>query len=256
MRVLLAILTFCAIVQAGESSVSPEAKRHVDSGVEAYNAARYEEAVKEFELAYRLSNRPALLFNIARAEAKLGHEEAAIAFLRRYLEERPNAPDAPAVLAEIEAHEKTLEAARAKVAAEKDAARAAELARKSEAEAKDAERRAAEATAQARRELEKQQRQLELQKPMPPPDPHATVRRAGIGMTVAGVLVLVTGVALGVVASVASDSVSGSKGDFKSCCLDDQNRGQLTGPLGISFDVIGGAAAAVGIGLLSWSARK
>src|SRR5438309_1778022 len=118
MRLLLAMVIVCTTAQAGEVPVSPEAKRHVDTGVEAYNASRYEEAVKEFELAYRLSNRPALLFNIARAEAKLGHEEAAIAFLRRYLEERPNAPDAPAVLAEVEARERAIANAKAMKRAE------------------------------------------------------------------------------------------------------------------------------------------
>src|SRR4051812_27946810 len=116
--VLLAMLGSAIALGAGEAPVSPEAKRHVDAGVEDYNAGRFEEAVKEFELAYRLSARPALLFNIARAEGKLGHDEAAIAFLRRYLEERPNAPDAQAVRAEIEAHERALSGERARQQAE------------------------------------------------------------------------------------------------------------------------------------------
>src|SRR5262245_47149924 len=91
----------------------PVGKVHVDLGVEAYLGGRYAEAVREFELAYRLSSKPQILFNIARAEAKLGHEEAAIAFLKRYLEELPDAEDAAAVRAEVEARERAMAAARA-----------------------------------------------------------------------------------------------------------------------------------------------
>jgi len=46
MRLLLAFWLAMAEAYAGEM-VSPEAKRHADSGVEAYNAGRYDEAVKE-----------------------------------------------------------------------------------------------------------------------------------------------------------------------------------------------------------------
>src|SRR5437868_15101709 len=60
----------------GDATISPEARRHVEEGVVHYDAGRYQQAIDEFELAYRLSHRPALLFNIARAEGKLGHDEA------------------------------------------------------------------------------------------------------------------------------------------------------------------------------------
>jgi tetratricopeptide (TPR) repeat protein len=250
LRLLLVAVLGCASARAADAPVSPEAKRHVDVGVEQYNAGRYEEAVKSFELAYRLSGRPALLFNIARAEAKLGHEEAAIAFLRRYLEERPNAPDAPAVLAEIEAHEKAIAADKMRVQLEKDAARAAELAARHEAEAKDAQRRADEATAAARRAQDERQKKDQYDTRMIP------LRRAGIALVAAGALVVVTGVALGIVASLTSDQVQSSSGDFRSCCADLESRGKITSGVGIAFDVIGGAAAVAGIGLLVWSARQ
>jgi tetratricopeptide (TPR) repeat protein len=242
-RVVLAVALSSVLARAADAPVSPEAKRHVDGGVEAYNAGRYEEAIKEFELAYRLSARPALLFNIARAESKLGHEEAAIAFLRRYLEEKPNASDAPAVLAEIEAHEKTLAA---KVQAEKDAAHSAELVARAEAEAQEAKRRAEALAKQAAAE----QTEKVWQNVAPsPPDNRPARRKAGIGLTIAGAVIVVTGIALGAVAATASSTVSGSHGDFGACCADLESRGKISTSLGIAFDVIGGAAAATGIGL-------
>src|SRR5438270_10064433 len=121
MRILCAVLVLlvaAGFARAADAPISPEAKKHVDAAFALYESGKYEEAVKEFELAYRLSNRPALLFNIARAEAKAGHEENAIAFLKRYLEERPDAPDASAVLAEVEARERAMATARAMKKAE------------------------------------------------------------------------------------------------------------------------------------------
>jgi tetratricopeptide (TPR) repeat protein len=246
LRLLLALALSSMVAVANEAPVSPEAKRHVDAGIEAYNGARYDEAVKEFELAYRLSNRPALLFNIARAEAKLGHEEEAIAFLRRYLEERPNAPDAPAVLAEIEAYQKTLSEQQATQQAVKDAAHATELAARAEAEAQEA-RRHAEALA---KKAAAEQTEKVWQNVAPPPDTRPVRRKAGIGLIVAGAVVAITGIALGAVAASASNTVSGSHGDFNSCCADLESRGKISTGVGIAFDVVGGAAAAAGIGLL------
>ena len=45
--------------------------------------------------ARSLSKKPGFLYNLARAETQLGHDEAALAYLRRYLEEEPGSPDAP-----------------------------------------------------------------------------------------------------------------------------------------------------------------
>jgi tetratricopeptide (TPR) repeat protein len=244
-RLLLALALSSMVAVANEAPVSPEAKRHVDAGIEAYNGAHYDVAVKEFELAYRLSNRPALLFNIARAEAKQGHEEAAIAFLRRYLEERPNAPDAPAVLAEIEAYQKTLSEQQAKLQAEKDVAHAAEMVARAEAEAQEARRRAETLARQAAAaQTEK------VWQNVAPPDTRPLRRKAGIGLIVAGAVVAITGIALGAVAATSANTVSSSHGDFNTCCADLESRGKISTGVGIAFDVVGGAAAAAGIGLL------
>jgi tetratricopeptide (TPR) repeat protein len=261
LRLLLATVLLTSLAHAADQPVSPEAKRHVDLGVEQYNGGHYEEAVKEFELAYRLSNRPALLFNIARAEAKLGHDEAAIAFLRRYLEERPNAPDAPAVRAEIEAHEETLAAAKARTQAEQQAAKASEQAARAEHEAAEARRKTAELTAEQHKEELERQQQEEAQRAAAARqaaerDRHATLKNAGIGLLVGGAVVVVTGAALGGVAAKTASDVSGKTGEFGDCCRDLERRGQLSSQIGIAFDVIGAAAAASGIGLLVWSGRK
>jgi tetratricopeptide (TPR) repeat protein len=235
---------------AADAPVSPEAKRHVELGVDHYNAGRYAEAVKEFELAYRLSNRPALLFNIARAESKLGHEEAAIAFLHRYLEERPNAPDAPAVLAEIEAHEKALAEGSAKSKAESEAKEAELQAARAQIAAAEAQRKAAEASEEAAR-VERQRQAEREQREREERDSHwSTLRKGGLALAVMGPAFLIVGIGLGAHAAALGNDVSKKSGEFADCCVDIQRQGNIQTSAGIAFDVIGGAFAATGVILL------
>jgi hypothetical protein len=51
-------------------------------------------------------------------ETELGHEQQAIDYLKRYLEKRPDAQDAPAARAEIEARTRAHEAAQREKAAQ------------------------------------------------------------------------------------------------------------------------------------------
>lgn len=241
-----------AKVHAAEP-VPVEAKKHVDIGVAHYEAGRYEEAIKEFELAYRLSHRPGILFNIARAEAKLGHEENAIAFLRKYLEERPNADDAPAVLAEIEAREKALAAARdkaesdrKKAAAEAEAAEARKRAERVTAEAAEAQR-LAEERQKATARIEAQQRRRT--------ENVLAMKRAGISLVVIGPVIAAVGIGLGVAAKSAADEVSaalpGTEWSNRYAGL--ESRGKAFNVSGIALDVVGVAALAAGAGLLGYA---
>ncbi len=78
-----------------QEAVAPDdderARLHFDAGTSYYAEGAYEQALQEFEQAYRLSPRPGLLFNIATTRERLGMlEEAAEAF-ERFLEISPNA---------------------------------------------------------------------------------------------------------------------------------------------------------------------
>jgi tetratricopeptide (TPR) repeat protein len=72
-------------------------KAHYQGGAAYYQEARYDDALREFNEAYRLSKKPPLLFNIALCHEKLGHTAEAIASLERYLGEDPQTPDRPVV---------------------------------------------------------------------------------------------------------------------------------------------------------------
>jgi len=251
---LLILTLAAALAHAAEAPISAEAKKHVDAGIALYESGKYEEAIKEFELGYRLSNRPALLFNIARAEAKLGHDENAIAFLRRYLEERPDAPDATAVLAEIDARERAIANARGMQKAEAEAAaeraHAAELARKA---AEDARRDEAQREAEARA-AEQRRAQAAVVAPAGPSAGKLRARKIGYGLVAGGALVAVIGIVLGVLAENAASTVQHAApgGPFTPSLQSTESNGQTFQSSGLALDVIGGAAAAAGVALIGW----
>ncbi|MBI4509046.1 MAG: tetratricopeptide repeat protein [Deltaproteobacteria bacterium] len=62
------------------------AKIHFQAGEQYYLRGRYEQAVSEFREAYRLSQRPALLYNIAQAYERLGDIPKAREHLKAYLD--------------------------------------------------------------------------------------------------------------------------------------------------------------------------
>jgi tetratricopeptide (TPR) repeat protein len=69
------------------------AKVHFLSGQAYYDQANYEDALREFGEAYRISKRPALLYNLAVCHEHLSHFEDAVAALKQYLAEQPDATD-------------------------------------------------------------------------------------------------------------------------------------------------------------------
>jgi len=67
------------------------ARAHFQTGLSYYDSNRFEPAVKEFLEAYRLSRRPALLYNIGRTYEKLDDPGRATVYYRRYLDAEPSA---------------------------------------------------------------------------------------------------------------------------------------------------------------------
>lgn len=68
------------------------AKEHYKLGLEAYKAGKYDVAIKALKRAYLLKRLPPLLLNIAATYRKLGDNQMALHFYKKYLDEAP--PDA------------------------------------------------------------------------------------------------------------------------------------------------------------------
>ncbi|MEO6951095.1 MAG: PEGA domain-containing protein [Polyangia bacterium] len=71
------------------------AKAHYKTGELNYAANKLVEAAKEFEEAYRLSQRPELLYNMGKCYDKLGDPRGALVVYRRFLETVKDSPDRP-----------------------------------------------------------------------------------------------------------------------------------------------------------------
>lgn len=78
--------TGMARAQPSPDSLQAAARTHFELGREHYDAGRLDEASAEFREAYRLSDRPELLYNIYLAERDAGRTELARDALRAFLE--------------------------------------------------------------------------------------------------------------------------------------------------------------------------
>ena len=92
--VLLALSTAAGSSSAGPADVvdSPEARAYFETGAREYEKGNYANAVRAFEQAYTLTNRPGLLFSIAQAyrkqfgnDGKAQNLRQAADYYRRYL---------------------------------------------------------------------------------------------------------------------------------------------------------------------------
>ncbi len=82
-------LLFVPALASAQEDDDARARRHFASGESYYEEGAYEDAVREFTQAYRLSHRPALLFNLYTAEERFGRLSDAATHLEQYLREMP-----------------------------------------------------------------------------------------------------------------------------------------------------------------------
>jgi len=114
-----AILAYAApaAAQAPTQADEDAAKAHFLAGSAYYEQANYADAVKEFIEAHRLSQRPDLLYNISVCYERLGRWDDAIASLKQYLTERPEAPDRAVIESRIANYEQRRDQEKARAAA-------------------------------------------------------------------------------------------------------------------------------------------
>src|SRR4051794_34142422 len=77
------------------------AAAHLNGGLTYYDEARYDEAAREMEAAYRLRPVPELQYNLAECYDRLNRFDDAVRAYRKYLEGAPRAADRPLVEARI-----------------------------------------------------------------------------------------------------------------------------------------------------------
>src|SRR5262245_1514057 len=107
LRLNLAFLLLPLLVSGiarGQAGTDVElAKAHYRTGEIYYERGRYPDAAREFEEAYRLSNRPELLYNMGKSYDGAGDAARALTAYRRFLGAVKQSPDRAVVEARIAA---------------------------------------------------------------------------------------------------------------------------------------------------------
>jgi len=99
MRLVLLLLSLHGVARADEGLAA--ARAHLNAGIAYYDEARYEEAAREMEAAYRVRPVAELQYNLAECYDRLGRLPDAARAYRKYLEGVPHAADRPVVEARI-----------------------------------------------------------------------------------------------------------------------------------------------------------
>jgi len=104
MRAVILVAAFASVAHADPRG---DADAHARRGVALYNLGKYDDAIAEFEDAYKAFQSDALLFNLAQAHRKLEHCERALSYYHQYLGGSPT----PALAKQVEKLLPELEAA-------------------------------------------------------------------------------------------------------------------------------------------------
>jgi len=179
-----------------------QARGHFRLGKELYDQGRFAEAAKEFEVAYGLSGRGQLLYNVYLAYRDAQDTPNAARALRGYLAAVPDAPDREHLSARLKALDAQIKQA------EDDAARQRAQAEAAQAQADEADRQRVEADQRAR--------DAERRAAIKPSRPWWPWLLVGGGIAAAG-----TGVVLGIMADGDGD-------DLKAECVLDPRDGAGT----------------------------
>lgn len=98
MKGLVAVAALCLLSAAANAAGDADAGReHAKKANRLAAAGKCKAALPEFALAYEMLHDPAILFNRAECERKLGQDEAALSDYRDFLAGMPDAPNRQAV---------------------------------------------------------------------------------------------------------------------------------------------------------------
>ena len=92
----LAGLSFAAMLTSAparaDEDATEQARQHYAKGKQAFDLGKWDDAIAEFEDAYRLRSDPTFLFNMAQAYRRKGDLQRALDLYKNYLIENPDSP--------------------------------------------------------------------------------------------------------------------------------------------------------------------
>ncbi len=105
--VLAAVLSPAPSV--GAQSSDADARKHFDAGESYFKTSDYEGALREFQMAHRLSKRPLILLSIAAVHERMGRLQETIDSLKQYLVEEPQTKERATIELRIENLQKRID---------------------------------------------------------------------------------------------------------------------------------------------------
>ena len=212
------------------------AKRFYHLGEEFYRRAAYARALEQFQEAYKLAPKPAMLYNMARCQEALGRLAEAIELYQKYLKTNP--PNHLIIKARIDNLKKQLEQRKPKPAPKP----ASQPLPKPKPQPK------------PKPVLKPQPKPTSIPTPQPEPAPESRpLRTPGWALVGAGGALLATGLVMGALASDQADEMEqiGQAFDTRYADAGDvESKGKTFQALQIVGLAVGGAALASGVVLL------
>jgi len=104
-RIVLLAITVGVVPTYAAETPPPEAVKHSQACMKAYDLAEYQNAITECKAAYQIFPAPLLLFSLGQAHRKLGQLPLALEFYRKYLAKAPSGSrlhDAQEQIAQLE----------------------------------------------------------------------------------------------------------------------------------------------------------
>jgi hypothetical protein len=92
-----------------EEDNKAKAREHYIAGTKLFDLGKYQDAIREYELAYQAKDDPALLYNLGQAHRLAGNVAEALRSYRTFLIKVPRAPNKAEVVAKIHELEKLQE---------------------------------------------------------------------------------------------------------------------------------------------------
>jgi tetratricopeptide (TPR) repeat protein len=110
---LLAVGSAVALTSApsparADEKTTEQARQHYTKGKQAFDLGKWDDAIAEFEEAYKLRSDPTFLFNMAQAYRRKGDLQRALDLYKNYLIENPDSPKRSEIEKRIRALEKEM----------------------------------------------------------------------------------------------------------------------------------------------------
>src|SRR5258706_8197597 len=90
MRIVLMVCALCALSAPTRADDLTVAREHYRKATKAYELGLFDEAIREFNEAYKAKDDPTILFNLAQSHRQAGHRAEALRLYRMYLMKVPS----------------------------------------------------------------------------------------------------------------------------------------------------------------------